>query len=282
MQAIMPLPEFWKKYREESISKKPVFRNPEDPAVVLGNMLFHTTTKAKLSLEKNNYVKSFNHSIKKIDAQKGFLNQTKTLEMCTNYQIPTVKSFITNPVEIESCQIDFYPLVLKGINEQVVHKSELNAVKLNIRNKEELVVASKEISESFNKAGFEVQSFLIQQYLAGEHEILIGGFRDPSFGPIIMFGSGGKYVEVFDDTSMKSCYLSKIDIDELILSTKIGKIINGVRGDMQSDLENLRSIIRSCAVMMLENENIVEFDLNPIIYNRKNGYVSVDARIKIT
>ncbi|MBX3006487.1 MAG: acetate--CoA ligase family protein [Melioribacteraceae bacterium] len=281
MQSVMPMPEFWQKYRDNSISKKPIFRNPEDPAVVLGNMLFHITTKAKLSLEKTNYAKLFNHSIKKVDAKKGFLNQTKTLEMCAHYKIPTVKSFIIKPAEIESCEIDFYPIVVKGINEEVVHKSELNAVKLNISNIEELVIASKEISESFNKAGFEVQSFLIQQYLAGEHEILIGGFRDPSFGPIIMFGTGGKYVEVFDDTSMKSCYLSDIDVDELILSTKIGKILNGVRGDMPSDLEKLKSIIRSCAAMMLENENIVEFDLNPIIYNRKCGYVSVDARIKI-
>jgi acetyltransferase len=282
LQAIMPLPEFWLKYREESVSKKPIYRNPEDPAVVLGNMLFHFSTKTKLMLGKNSYSKSLNYTAGKVVAQPGFLNQTETLKLCANYQIPTVKSIIIKPADIQSYHIDFYPIVLKGINEKIIHKSELNAVKLNIRNKEELVIASKEILENFNKAGYEVQSFLIQQYFVGEHEILIGGFRDPSFGPIIMFGSGGKYVEVFDDTSMKSCYLSELDIDDLISSTKIGKILNGVRGDMPCDLDKLRSIIHSCATMMLENENIFEFDLNPIIYNRMSGYVSVDARIKIS
>lgn len=282
MQTIMPLPEFWQKYRNESTSKKPLFKNPEDPAVVLGNMLFYSSAKRNFDLGKNSYVKSLNHPQNRITAPAGFFNQIETLKICSDYKIPTVKSFIVNPSDLESCEIDFYPIVVKGLNELVVHKSELNAVKLNIKNKEELLVASGEISESFSKAGFEVQSFLVQQYLNAEHEILIGGFRDPSFGPIIMFGSGGKYVEVFDDTSMKSCYLSDIDVNDLIITTKIGKILNGVRGDLPCDIEKLKSILYSCAEMMLENENIAEFDLNPILYDRKSGYVSVDARIKIS
>ena len=93
-----------------------------------------------------------------------------------------------------------FPICLKGISENVIHKSELNAVKLNINSYQELNNAANEIENSFQTAGFPVEKFLIQPFLKAKHELLVGGFRDNSFGPMIMFGSGGKYVELLNDT----------------------------------------------------------------------------------
>lgn len=119
--------------------------------------------------------------------------------------------------------------MLKGTSQKVIHKTELEAVKLNIKNADELIIAGDSISSNFKKNKIDLEKFLIQPFIKAKHEILIGGFRDSSFGPMIMFGSGGKYVEVYNDTCLKSAYLCDEDVDEIIERTNIGKILNGVR-----------------------------------------------------
>ena len=96
-----------------------------------------------------------------------------------------------------------------------------------------------------------------------------------------MFGSGGKYVEVFDDVKIKSCYLCEEDIDEMINQTSIGKIFHGIRGEIPVDLSELKRIIRQCSIMMIENKNITEFDLNPLIVDTEGKFFAVDVRVKV-
>lgn len=282
LQVVMPLPEFWNKYRNESSKKLPLFRNPEDPAEVISNMLFHSTTKQRINRNIEEYKKSveIKHS-EKYSASGGFLSQTEINRFCAGYNLPLTKTWLIKSKELENLDIDFFPAVLKGINSKVIHKSELSAVKLNLKNKSELLNAGYEIKNNFNTAGFEVEEFLIQQFIEAKHELLIGGFRDPSFGPVIMFGLGGKYVEVFDDVAIKSCYLCGEDIDDMIDSTKIGRILRGIRGEEPCDITELKKIIKSSARMMLENKNITEFDLNPLIADVSDKFYAVDVRIKI-
>ena len=122
--------------------------------------------------------------------------------------------------------------------------------------------------------------FLIQPFIKAKYELIIGGFRDLSFGPMIMFGSGGKYVEIFNDTLMKSAYLSEEDMNDLINKTKAGSIIGGVRSEKGIDLSIIKSLIKNSAQMMLDNKNILEFDLNPVILTNDDRLLTVDARIK--
>jgi acetate---CoA ligase (ADP-forming) len=273
MQVVMPLPEFWEKYRNESIYKYPLFRNPEDPAQVLSNMIFHLRNKVK---------KERIHPNKTVlkEYKSGNLSQQETDELLRRYNIPTVSSILLSPKELFS-RIDFqFPLCLKGISKNVIHKSELNAVKLNIGSLEELKDSAREMEINFRNKGFAIEMLLIQPFLKIKYELLAGGFRDPSFGPMIMFGSGGKYVEVFDDTAMKSAYLSKDDIDNLIDKTKAGIIIRGARGESAVDLAIIKSIILNSAQLLLDIKNILEFDFNPIIVTNDNKILTVDARIK--
>ncbi|KAB2838107.1 MAG: acetyl-CoA synthetase, partial [Melioribacteraceae bacterium] len=193
---------------------------------------------------------------------------------------PIIKNELAKPEDLKNHNGINYPLVLKGINKEVIHKSELNAVKLDIRNKEELLKAAEEIQNNFTKYNFEVEEFLLQPFIKLKHEVLIGGFRDPSFGPVIMFGTGGKYVEVICDTTIKSAYVSDNDINEMIDSTVIGKILKGVRGEAPCDINKLKEIIKSSAQMLIENKNISEFDLNPLIISQDNSIHAVDIRIK--
>ncbi len=282
-QVCMPLPEFWNKYREDSKTNIPIFRNPEDPAEIISNMNFYVKKKKKLEDQRNNYKLMFQKSNSKIiNNGQGFLPQDAVNSLAENYNIPIVKNELVTPNKISEYSGSSFPLVLKGISNKVIHKSELDAVKLNIRSKEELLKRADEIKNSFIKLNFDIEHFLIQPYIQMKHEILIGGYRDHSFGPIIMFGTGGKYVEVISDTAIRSAYLCDEDIYEMMNETKIGKILKGIRGESPSDIKKLKEIIKSSALMIIENKNIEEFDLNPLIVTEDNEIFAVDIRIKIT
>jgi len=95
-----------------------------------------------------------------------------------------------------------------------------------------------------------------------------------------MFGSGGKYVEYIEDTVMRSAYLTDYDIDEMINSTKIGKIIQGVRGEQSIDMKEIKSVIKNLAQMMLNHKEITEIDLNPLLVTSDNKIYAVDVRVK--
>jgi acetyltransferase len=281
LQVAMPLPEFWNKYRHESKKKLPLFKNPEDPAEILSNMIFYSKSMNKLRSNRTGYLEMIQRKgIDKKNLSKGFLPPDEVNNLCNAYNLPLVKQKFIKPGDLKFYKPEVYPLVIKGISKEVIHKSELDAVKLNINSKEELLFKAKEIENSFIKNGVQVEEFLIQPQIPIKHELLIGGFRDPSFGPVIMFGSGGKYVEVFEDTSMRSCYLCNSDIEEMIDETKIGKILRGVRGESPADIKKLKEIIKACAMMMIENTSISEFDMNPLIVTAASNFSVVDVRIK--
>lgn len=280
-QVAMPLPEFWNKYKVESAKKLPLFRNPEDPADIISNMFFYSQRTKKLKENKEQYRKSFRKKeFREESLLSGFLSQDKIKNLCREYEIPLVNQELIKPTDLKAYESKNYPLVIKGINKSVVHKSELDAVKLNLSSKEELLLKAKEIENNFEEHQLKIDEYLIQPYITLKHELLIGGFRDPSFGPVIMFGSGGKYVEVFDDTSIRSCYLCDEDIYEMIDETKIGRILKGVRGEKSADVTKLKDLIKSCAAMMIDLPNIVEFDLNPLIIDPQYNFYAVDVRIK--
>jgi len=281
LQVDMPMPEFWDKYRVSSKRHLPIFKNPEDPAIVLSKMLFFYQHKKKFNLEKENYL-----NLLKIKGKgtktwgRGFLPTSDIKILTKKYNLPVVDNMSVSPNELSIISENYFPVVLKGINKKVVHKSDVDAVKINIKNRTELIEAAEEITSNFSKLGFEVESFLIQKYIDVRFEVLVGGTRDASFGPIIMFGSGGKYVEVLDDTALRSAYLTENEIDNMLNETKIGKLLNGVRGEKPADIKAIKSIIKNCSLMMLENPEIKEFDINPLVVSKTNDIFIVDIRVK--
>ena len=97
-----------------------------------------------------------------------------------------------------------------------------------------------------------------------------------------MFGLGGKYVEVFNDTQIRSAYLDDKDVEEIISQTKIGKILEGVRGEKSIDFRQLKNTIYSVSKIIIKNKSILEIDLNPVIVNNENSLNLVDIKIKTT
>jgi acetyltransferase len=274
-QVVMPLPEFWDEYRHESKTRKPLFRNPENPAVVISGML-----KYRNKPQNDGRLVVNQSSLINFDEYKGkFLSQENVQTLAETYSIPVIKNVLVDVKDIELDGIDF-PVVLKAVGEEIIHKSDLKGVALNIKDKNELTTLADEMINNFKCQKVQLDSFLIQPYIRKKFELLLGGFRDPSFGPMVMFGTGGKYVEYLDDTVIRSAYLNDGDIDALINSTKIGKIIQGVRGDKSVDIQKIKNGIKSVAQMILDNPEITECDLNPLLIGENDEVFAVDVRIR--
>ncbi|HRP91753.1 MAG TPA: acetate--CoA ligase family protein [Ignavibacteriaceae bacterium] len=275
-QVVLPLPEFWQEYRTESKTMRALFKRPEDPAVLIKNMLEFQTKKlntGRIKIEES--VKDFSLN-KKLGT---FLNPAEVAVLCNHYKLPLVKDEVLNLNELTKKEIHF-PVVLKAVGEKIVHKTDLKGVVLNIHTKSELIKIAEEMIWNFSSKNIQLDSFLVQPFLTTKFELLIGAFRDPSFGPMIMFGSGGKYVEYLDDIVMRSAYLTENDIDEMINSTKIGKIIKGVRGEEPVDIKEIKFVIKNLAQMMVNHTEITEVDLNPLLITADNKIFAVDVRIK--
>jgi acyl-CoA synthetase (NDP forming) len=208
-----------------------------------------------------------------------FLSQEDVQSLADAYSIPIIKNVLVDVKDVLTVDVD-YPVVLKAVGKEIIHKSDLKGVALNIKNKNELLTRAEEMLNNFKSQNILPDSFLIQPFILTKFELLVGGFRDPSFGPMVMFGTGGKYVEYLDDTVIRSAFLTDDDIDSLINSTKIGKIIKGVRGDKPVDIKKIKNAIKSVAQMMLDNPEITECDLNPLLIGENNEVFAVDVRIK--
>ena len=276
-QVVMPLPEFWDEYRKDSKTKRSLFRRPEDPAVVISNLLNFSNKKTgqkRLTESENKFNKI---DFKNFEGK--FLSQEEVGIISSHYNFPIINSQILKREKIESADFKF-PVVLKAVGEKIIHKSDLKGVVVDIKNKNELLSIVDEMIQNFKSKNIQLDSFLIQPYINPKFELLVGGFKDPTFGPMVMFGSGGKYVEYFDDTSIRSAYLTDIDIEEMINSTKIGKIIKGVRGEEEIDIRKLKETISSVAQMIINHPEITECDLNPLLVSENNDMFAVDIRIK--
>lgn len=171
-----------------------------------------------------------------------------------------------------------YPVVAKAVSDKIIHKSDQGAVRLNLKNRDELTSAVRAIEKimgGFSKA--EEEGLLIQKMAKKGFELLVGAKQDPGFGPITMVGIGGIFVELYSDAAMGIGVLTREDVERMLASTRAGTIIKGFRGHVY-DREAVISLTISISKLMSENPDICELDLNPVIVY-EDGYAVVDARL---
>ncbi len=169
-----------------------------------------------------------------------------------------------------------YPVVLKIVSDEIIHKSDAGCVKTNIVNEHDLLSAYAVIMRNAGKA--RVQGMLVQKMARKGLELIVGGKKDPQFGPLILFGIGGIFVEVFRDVSLRVCPITKADALEMMDEIKGAPLLKGVRGTVPVDREKLAQLLVSVSKMLYENQGICELDLNPVIAYA-DGYLTVDVRV---
>jgi acetyltransferase len=173
-----------------------------------------------------------------------------------------------------------YPVVLKACGKRIIHKTEIGAVRLDIENEKELVASFKQMDSKVKKKGYKVDCFLVQEMVKGGKEVILGMKSDRRYGPLLMFGTGGIYVEYLKDVAFRVAPLTDVDATRMVKSIKSYPILEGVRGEKPSDVDSLIESVIRLSQLAIEFDEIGQMDINPIKLFEK-GYKVVDVRIAL-
>ncbi len=169
-----------------------------------------------------------------------------------------------------------FPLVLKLVSPDAVHKTELRGVRI-IKDASSLTTEFNDLISTAKKKRLKIEGILVQEFISGK-EVIIGIKKDPSFGHVIMFGLGGIMVELLKDVSFRVCPISEHDAESMIDDLKGKGLLTGFRGEPAVNLNLLKKILVKASYIPVKNTNISELDINPLIINEKDAFV-VDSRI---
>ncbi|MFB0535753.1 MAG: acetate--CoA ligase family protein [Anaerolineae bacterium] len=226
----------------------------------------------------------------------GALMIHQALEVCRGYGIPVAEwATASSPEEaVEAAERLGYPLALKVLSPHISHKSDVGGIALGIEDEDDLKRAWEEMLNRVQEGAPDTSlptlypahggsaighhGFLLQRMVPGGREVILGGKRDPSFGPVVMFGLGGVYVEVFDDVAFRVAPLTREDAEEMIAEVKGSRLLRGIRGEKPSDVEAVVDCLLRLSRLLQDFPAIAEVDINPLIVLEK-GALAVDARI---
>ncbi len=173
------------------------------------------------------------------------------------------------------------PVVVKVMSPDILHKSDAGGVKINLRSAAEVKAAIEGMLAAPKIRGARIDGFLVEEMAPAGHELVIGGLRDPQFGPLVMVGLGGIFVEIFKDVSFRLCPIARIDAEEMLDELKAAAILKGARGGKPASREAIIDVLLKVGgengLLMQHAAVISEADINPLIVS-DTAAVAVDAR----
>ncbi|HEY44809.1 MAG TPA: hypothetical protein G4O11_12585 [Anaerolineae bacterium] len=221
------------------------------------------------------------HTVSINKTEDGVLNADQALNLCAAYGITTARWEIArNPEEaMKSAERIGYPVALKILSSKMIHKTDYGALALGLCDPNEVVTKAQELLGQMKETTIESPSFafMVQQMVSDGIEVILGGKRDPHFGPVVMFGLGGIHVEIYDDVTFRVAPFDEFDARAMIKEVRGARLLEGFRGKAPVDQESLIQALLSLSQLMVENPNVTEMDINPLIVTSK-GAVAVDAR----
>lgn len=177
-----------------------------------------------------------------------------------------------------------YPVVLKIDSPDILHKTDVGGIKIGIKNYKELEESFEGIISNVKKymPSAKINGISIQEMIESKKETIIGINKDPQFGPMIMFGLGGIYVEILKDVSFRIAPISPTDAREMIEEIKTVKLLKGVRGEKPSDIESIVEVLLKISQLVTDFPDIIEMDINPLFVKEEGkGSIAGDVRIRI-
>ena len=203
----------------------------------------------------------------------------ETKKLLLKYKLPFCRTEIFNSKEkalLFAEQIVF-PVVLKVHAQKIFHKSEIGGVKTNIKDREEFKKVWEEMQK--NMEGKNIEGVLVQEMCPG-NEIALGMKRDSQFGPVLLFGLGGIFIEIIKDVSLRVAPITKEEAMEMIKETKGVKILEGARGKKKADLEKIAEMLVNLSNLSMKENNIQSIDFNPVMVEGNKACIA-DFRIII-
>ncbi|GMR24450.1 MAG: acetate--CoA ligase [Acidobacteriota bacterium] len=214
------------------------------------------------------------------------LSEADALRVLEAYRIPVTPWRLVDENDAPSAAAELeFPLALKIVSPEIIHKTELGAVRLDIESREELEAAIPQMLEDvrrrFENESPNIDGLLLQRMAPKGQEIIIGLNRMPGVGPMVLFGLGGIYVEALADVALRLCPITDVDADQMIHDVKMIKLLEGFRGAPPRHLEALADALLRVSQLAMRHPEIAEMDINPLI-SLEDGAVAVDARIQLT
>ena len=211
-----------------------------------------------------------------------FLLEPEAKTVCIEYGIPVTKFEVakSEAEAVKFAEAIGFPVVLKVVSPDIIHKSDVGGVIVGLKSAGEVRDAYKRILENVKKhrANAKIVGILVQEMAPASTEVIVGAIKDPQFGPALMFGLGGIFVEVLKDVTFRVAPINEDEAREMITEVRAYPLLKGYRNMPPADIEAIIKILLNTSRLVMEHEEIKEVDLNPIMVYEK-GAKTVDARI---
>ncbi|MCD6243565.1 acetate--CoA ligase family protein [Candidatus Bathyarchaeota archaeon] len=211
-----------------------------------------------------------------------FLLEPEAKAICMEYGIPVTKFKVASSEDeaVKFAEEIGYPIVLKIVSPDVIHKFDVGGVILNLKSAEEVRKAYNQIIENVrkHKPNARILGVTVQEMVPPSTEVIVGAIKDAQFGPTLMFGLGGIFVEVLKDVTFRIAPITEEEAKEMISEIKAYPILKGYRGNPPADIDSIAKILVNTSKLVIDHQEIKELDLNPIIVY-ESGAKTVDARI---
>lgn len=222
-----------------------------------------------------------------LKAQRKYLPEEESLAVLRAYGLPILPGGLatTKDEAVRIAEEINFPVVMKVVSDDVIHKFDVQGVVLNIQTAQQAAAAYYSIQENVLRAVPHaiIKGIYVQRMITDGEEVILGVKKDPSFGDVVMFGLGGLFVEVFKDVSFRIAPVGPVSAEYMIRDVKAFQILSGARGRRPRDIKSIEECIQRLSALAVDCPQIVELDINPLIVNDEGrGCYVADARILLS
>lgn len=219
-------------------------------------------------------------------AGPGFLSEAAAMELLEAYRLPVLPWAVAASAEeaAERALAIGYPVALKILSPQIIHKVDVGGVRLNLGTAGEVHAAYESMMASIRKHHPDavLDGVMVQAMARKGREVILGISRDPQFGPVLMFGLGGIYVEVLKDVTFRLAPIRELGARRMVEETRTSAILGGVRGEPPSDLDAIVECLLRLSQLAVDCPGVAELDINPLfVYAQGEGAAVADARVRV-
>jgi len=204
------------------------------------------------------------------------LSEFQAKKLLKSYDIPVTREIlaVTAPEAVSAAEKIGYPVVLKACAPHLMHKSDIGAVALNLKNAREVETAYRDIAARLD---ITPDGMLVQEMVIGDRELVVGLTREPQFGPCVMLGIGGVMTEILADTVFRVAPFEIAEAEDMLAELRSNKILDAFRGQKPADRHTLYRILAAVGEIGLVHPAVSEIDINPLIITPAGRIVAVDA-----
>ena len=270
----------------------PCFDFPEKAIQTISAMYTYKRFLSQSATEPATFIDVNKERVKEIIASargdgRVVLLSTEAADVVGAYGIPVPANRLVKTAEeaVKAADEFGYPIVLRIVSPDILHKTDIGGVALNLNSPEEIRQAFDRIITSVSKfmPRARIYGVMVYHMVPRGHEMIIGMSQDVQFGPLVMFGLGGIYVNFLKDVSFRLAPLSEPEASKMMEETKAYTLLKGIRGEEASDIEALKEMLLRVSQLVWDFPEIVEMDINPVIvYSEGKGCYALDVKITLT